>query len=127
MVDRDTSGDAGTVRLAVGCYTPDGGPGIVTLDWAAADGSLRRVGAHDGVVDASYLAAHPVGGVLYAVSERTEPDSGEVVALRVDADGTFVELDRVASHGAAPCHVASGSSPQRSPSTLGSIPAQGNR
>jgi 6-phosphogluconolactonase len=106
MMERDASGGGRRV-LYVGCYTPDGGPGIHAFDASTPDGILQPLSEHGGVEDASYLAAGTNGDVLYAVSEQTAPRSGEVVALRIDGrDGSLAEFDRVPSHGAAPCHVA---------------------
>ncbi len=61
----------------------------------------------EGVEHPSFLAAHPGGNVLYAVSETASSDGGGLVALRVDpVDGSLTVIDRVSSHGDAPCYVS---------------------
>ncbi len=95
----------GNRLLLVGCYTHDSPTGIHVYDASDAAGTLVATGRVDGLEHPSFLAAHPNGGIVYAVSE-TVPD-GAVVALRLDpADGSLTRFDHASSHGAAPCHVS---------------------
>lgn len=93
-------------RLFIGSYTRDGrgrGDGVTVWDRDPASGALRPAAPAVPVPEASYLAAHPLRPVLYAVSER---DEGQVVALAVEADGRMRELNRRPTGGADPCHLA---------------------
>lgn len=91
-------------RCYIGSYTGDAPIGIRVFD-LVDDASLTHTSDVTGIENASYLAIHPGGQILYAVSE-TVPD-GAVVAYAVDpADGSLREIDRIPSQGAAPCHLA---------------------
>ena len=95
------------ILLFVGSYTHESPVGIHVFDASDPTGHLVELGRFDGVEHPSFLAPHPSGDVLYAVSETAGPDGGSIVALRVDPlDGSLQVLDRVPSHGAAPCHVS---------------------
>lgn len=94
-----------TTHLFVGCYTHRSPAGIHTYAVSDADGQLTTRSSTRGPEHASFLAAHPHGRIIYAVSELD--DHGEVVALRIDPDDvSMTEIDRVPSHGSAPCHVS---------------------
>ena len=91
--------------LYVGGYTHESRIGIRVYD--ASDPAGRLIGQSDvdGIEHPSFLAAHPGGSVLYAVSE-TAP-LGSIVALRIDpVDGSLTVIDRASSHGSAPCYVS---------------------
>lgn len=93
-------------RLFIGSYTRDGrgrGDGVTVWDRDPASGALRPAAPAVPVPEASYLAAHPLRRVLYAVSER---DEGQVVALALEAGGRPRELNRRPTGGADPCHLA---------------------
>ena len=93
--------------LYIGCYTHESSIGIHVYDSSDAAGSLAKLGEVDGVEHPSFLATHPSGNVLYAVSETASPDGGGIVAFRVDQiDGSLTVIDRVSSHGDAPCYVS---------------------
>jgi 6-phosphogluconolactonase len=92
--------------LAVGCYTNRSDRAIHVLDATDPTAPLTEIAHAGGIEHASFLAAHPTAPVLYAVSETTGPDGGAVVALALGADGEPAEIDRVPSHGGAPCHVS---------------------
>lgn len=87
----------------VGAYTGHSATGIGVF--AVDDGELIPASAVTDVADASFLAASPDGRHLYAVSERAP--EGAVIAFTIDAEtGALHEIDRIASGGAAPCHLA---------------------
>lgn len=93
--------------LYVGCYTHESPVGIHVYDSSAPTGELVKLSEDDTVEHPSFLAAHPSGDILYAVSEVASPDGGSVCAFRIDrGDGSLTLFDRAPSHGAAPCYVS---------------------
>jgi 6-phosphogluconolactonase len=98
---------AGQTYLYVGCYTNDSSIGIHVYDWSDPAVPLVERSTFEGVEQPSFLAAHPSGTVLYAVSETAGPDGGNLAALRIDPiDGSLGCFDRAPSHGSAPCYVS---------------------
>ena len=99
----------GTLLFA-GSYTHQSPVGIRVYDGSDPDGRLVELCEFDGLEHPSFLAAHPGGRVLYAVSETTSFDGGDgggVVAFRIDrADGSLTPFDRVPSRGDAPCFLS---------------------
>ena len=94
-------------HLYVGCYTHASPIGIRVYDSSDPNGVLIERSEVEGVEHPSFLAAHPNGRVLYAVSETVSPSGGEVAAFRIDpADGSLTMLDRVSSRGDAPCYIS---------------------
>lgn len=94
-------------HLYVGGYTHESAVGIHIFDASDPAGRLDERGEFDGVEHPSFLATHPNGNVLYAVSETASAQDSAVVALRIDhGDGSLAMLDRVPSQGSAPCHVS---------------------
>lgn len=102
--------DSQAALLFAGCYTNETPTGIRVYDAADPEGALVELSAFEGVEHPSFLAAHPNGRVLYAVSETADFDGspgGGIVALGIDgADGSLRLLDRVSSQGDAPCHLS---------------------
>ena len=100
---------AGTFLYA-GCYTHDSPVGIRVYEAVGPDGLLEERSQIEGVEHPSFLAAHPSGRVLYAVSETASFDGSEgggLVSFAIEpADGTLTPLDRMSSPGAGPCHVS---------------------
>jgi 6-phosphogluconolactonase len=93
--------------LYVGCYTNESPVGIRVYDASDPGGLLTLESEVDDIEHASFLALHPDGSVLYAVSETVSPDGGAVVAYRVDpTDGSLTMIDRTSSQGSAPCYVS---------------------
>ena len=91
----------------VGCYTHESSIGIHVYDWSDPAGPLVKRSEFEGVEQLSFLATHPSGNVLYAVSETALPEGGSLVAFRVDpVDGSLGMIDRAPSHGSAPCYVS---------------------
>src|SRR5918997_4725119 len=81
---------------------PGGGEGIWRVDVDVATG---RFGQHRLVVSVpspTFLALHPTGRVLYAVSET---DPGTLSAFTVSGDGALVPAGSAPSGGSHPCHV----------------------
>ncbi len=94
--------------LYVGCYTNQRPVGIHIFD-AGANGELAELGELSGVENPSFLASHPSGTTLYAVSETStgRGDGGSVHALAIDpSDGSLTPIHNVPSEGDAPCYVS---------------------
>lgn len=95
--------------LFCGGYTHRSPVGIRVFD-ADPDGTLRELSSVDHVEHPSFLATHPGGRIVYAVSETTEFDGrpgGGIVAFAFDpTTGALSEIDRVSSLGDAPCHLS---------------------
>ncbi|MGW5007774.1 lactonase family protein [Streptomyces parvulus] len=93
---------AGPRPLYIGTYTSaeGGGRGIGLAEYDPGTGRITGRGVLTGVDDPSYLAVHPDGRTLYAVSER---EAGAVTAVRL-ADREI--LGSRSTGGAAPCHLS---------------------
>jgi 6-phosphogluconolactonase len=110
-----TSAGAST-RVYVGTYTrqdphPQGeAEGIYVFEYAAAHGRLLPADVTPDVPNPSFLALSPDGRLLFAANEVPEidgHDGGAVSAFEIAPDsGSLTFLNRVASHGAAPCYVS---------------------
>lgn len=93
---------SGPRPLYLGTYTSaeGGGTGIGLAAYDPATGRITGAGTLAGVADPSYLAVHPDGRTLYAVSERAD---GAVSAVRL-ADRKV--LGSRSTGGAGPCHLS---------------------
>lgn len=92
--------------MYVGAYTPDmegRGTGITVCRQDPATGLLGAPSAAIPAISPSYLAPHPSGRFVYAVSERG--GEGAVGAYSVQ-DERLVPLGEVSTLGAGPCHLA---------------------
>ncbi|MGO4537462.1 lactonase family protein [Paenibacillus sp. 2TAB19] len=75
------------------------------------DGSLQVTEAFANAENASYLALHPQGNKLYAVSETESTNGavgGAVIAYEVDpvTGGLLGQTSRALTHGAHPCYIS---------------------
>jgi 6-phosphogluconolactonase len=105
-----------TTRVYVGTYTNiephamGDGEGIYSFDYDAAHGTLQPIDITPGVLNPSFLTLSPDSRTLFAASEVSEidgHDGGAVSAFAVDpSTGSLSFLNRVASHGDAPCYVS---------------------
>lgn len=106
---------AETLRLYVGTYTlpmsfvKGQGAGIYTCLFNTQTGKLEKI-AETAADNPSYLALHPSGKYLYAVSEiseEREPTQDSISAYVLEA-GTGVprRLNQQPCPGGSPCHVA---------------------
>ncbi|MEV8553557.1 lactonase family protein [Streptomyces glaucescens] len=95
-------GPSGPRPLYLGTYTSaeGGGSGIGVASYDPVTGRITGAGTLAGVADPSYLAVHPDGRTLYAVSERAD---GAVSAVRL-ADRRV--LGSRSTGGAGPCHLS---------------------
>jgi 6-phosphogluconolactonase len=85
-----------------GTYTDGKSKGIYVSHFDAAHGKLEAPSLAAEIVSPSFLAPHPNGRFLYAVSEERE---GSVSAFAIDpATGKLTLLNKVSSHGRGPCY-----------------------
>jgi 6-phosphogluconolactonase len=90
----------------IGSYTHKGAKGIGIYRFDADSGSLTHIGDAAGLVNPSFLAIHPNGRYLYAVSEAGSP-GGSVIAFQIDrATGNLTQRNVQPSGGTYPCHIA---------------------
>src|SRR6266446_1111298 len=93
----------------IGTYTRENSKGIYAYRFHPADGKLTPIGLAAETANPSFLAIHPNGRYLYAVSEvdsRNGEKAGAVSAFRIDPQsGKLTLLNTVSSKGAGPCHV----------------------
>lgn len=89
--------------LYVGTYSLRGSEGIYALEFDGERGSLAVRGVVAHLHNPSFLALHPRGPWLYAISEAA--GEGVVVAIATSAaDGRI--LNQQSTRGRGPCHVA---------------------
>jgi 6-phosphogluconolactonase len=100
---------AGPLRVYIGTYTRGtGSKGIYLADLDPASGSLKNLRPAGEAENPSFLAIHPNGKLLYAVSEVEsfrESKGGAVVAFAINPDGTLTRKNAQPSGGAGPCHL----------------------
>ena len=85
-----------------GVYTGEKSKGIYVSHFDAAHGKLEPPALATEIVNPSFLAPHPNGRFLYAVTEERE---GSVSAFSIDqATGKLTLLNKVSSHGRGPCY-----------------------
>ncbi|MFN8482417.1 MAG: lactonase family protein [Anaerolineae bacterium] len=84
-------------------------PGIHACRFDAASGALTPYGAVSGIVNPSYLALHPNGRWLYAVSETSmagDKRYGEACAVRYESEPFAAALlTQHSTQGDHPCHL----------------------
>jgi 6-phosphogluconolactonase len=89
----------------VGTYTRNTSQGIYAFRLNEAGGRLTPLGLAAEATNPSFVAIHPSGKFLYAVSEVG--GSGGLTAFRIDRDsGKLEKLNAIQTKGAGPCHVA---------------------
>src|SRR6476619_4023810 len=94
-----------------GTYTNNGrSKGIYCYKLDLGSGKLTSVGVTEGIKNPSFVAIHPSGKFLYAVSEVSGADGkpgGAVSAFSLDRKtGALQPLNHQSSEGAGPCFVA---------------------
>jgi 6-phosphogluconolactonase len=93
----------------VGTGTGTGSKGIYTFRFNPASGQAGPLALAAEAPNPSFLAVHPNGKYVYAVSEINDFNgkrTGAVAAYRINAAaGTLTLINRVSSGGAGPCHV----------------------
>jgi 6-phosphogluconolactonase len=93
-----------------GTYTNNGkSKGIYCYRLDLASGKLTSVGVTEGIKNPSFLAIHPGGKYLYAVSEVSDSDGkpgGAVSSFVLDRKtGSLKPINHQSSEGSGPCYV----------------------
>ena len=92
----------------VGTYTGPNSKGIYAYRFDAAPGKLDSIGLVGEMVRPSFLALHPNGRFLYAVSELGNDGrvNGSVTGFAIDRQsGKLTALNTVSSGGGGACHL----------------------
>jgi 6-phosphogluconolactonase len=101
---------AENLRVYIGTYTDNGSEGIYVCDLDLATGALSEPRVAAKADNPSFLAFHPAGKFLYAVSEVADFDDskgGAVSAFAIDAaTGSLTHLNSQSSKGAGPCQLS---------------------
>jgi 6-phosphogluconolactonase len=88
----------------IGPYTKPPSEGIYAFRLDSKSGSLQPLGLAAKVSNPSFVAIHPNGKFLYAVSEN---GTGVVTAFAIDREqGKLTELNHAPSKGDGPCHLS---------------------
>ena len=110
LADDTASSPTEKQRVYVGTYTRNGSEGIYLCELDPKSGELTLVGLAGKADNPSFLAIHPGGKFLYAVSEVDDyaaTGKGAVAAFAVDrTDGKLTHLNHQSSGGRGPCHVS---------------------
>jgi 6-phosphogluconolactonase len=95
--------------MYVGTYTGGKSQGIYAFRFDSQSGKLTPLGLAAEMKSPSFLAVHPSGKYVYAVSEIGDfagGKTGGVAALAIDrATGKLTKLSDAPSGGAGPCHL----------------------
>lgn len=98
-----------TLRVYLGTYTQPGkSEGIYFSDLDLASGKLTAPKLAAKIADPSFLALHPSGKYLYAVSEVgafKDEKAGAVAAFAIQPDGALEQLNQQSARGQGPCHL----------------------
>lgn len=90
----------------VGTYDRGDESGIRLLRFSPDQQRLEYVGVAGECSNPSFLAIHPSGRTLYAVSEQGSPGGGHVFSFAVDrGNGLLTPLNNQHSGGRGPCHL----------------------
>lgn len=93
---------AQNIPLYVGTYTDGESEGIYQLQFNTKTGELTNLKLATATNNPSFIAYSPDKQYLYAVNENSE---GSVSSFKVEESGLLQFLNKVSSHGAAPCHI----------------------
>jgi 6-phosphogluconolactonase len=97
------------IPLYIGTYTRGRSRGIYLGRFDGSSGRISVDAVVEGIENPSFLALHPAGTHLYAVSEVAEfagTGGGGVVAYAIGPGTGLREINRQPSNGAAPCYVS---------------------
>ncbi len=98
----------------IGTYTKNPNQGIYACNFDPATGSLTSLRLAGQIASPSFLAFHPKGRFLYAVSEVNDyggENSGAVAGFSINQEsGELKLLNKASSRGASPCHLVVDSS-----------------
>lgn len=94
------------LTVLLGTYTRNGSEGIYATTLDPATGALTEARLVKALTDPEFLALHPNGRIVYALT-RDEDGRGGVVALVMDpGTGTLTELNRRTVARGSFCHLA---------------------
>ena len=100
--------------MYVGTYTKETSAGIYAFRFEPSTGRAEALGLAAEVREPSFLALHPNGDYIYAVSETDDFDSagsGSVISFAIDSESAqLTKLNVVSSGGGWPCHLSIDSS-----------------
>jgi 6-phosphogluconolactonase len=99
-----STASAGSVSVFIGTYTGGDSQGIYRTTLDLATGELAEPVLAAEATNPSFIAIHPNGRFLYAVTESGREGRVSAFAIDADTDG-LVFLNRQPSGGAGPCHV----------------------
>ncbi len=106
----NTDASDSTFVMYVGTYTKETSAGIYAYRFDTSTGAAQSLGLLADIPDPSFLALHPSGKYLYAVTESDDFDSegsGSVSSFAIDPDsGGLSKLNEVSSKGGWPCHLS---------------------
>ena len=95
--------------MYVGTYTRETSAGIYAYRFDSGSGQAKPLGLVAAIRDPSFLAIHPSGEYLYAVTESDDFDSdgsGSVSSFAINHDsGRLRKMNEVSSKGGWPCHL----------------------
>lgn len=97
--------------LFVGSYAPENKPGIHVFKFDSTTGEMTPHGSYTGIANPSFLAIHPNGKWLYAVSETGQDSDGvigSVHSFKIQYDPLNLDIQPInqqATDGDWPCHV----------------------
>ncbi|MGE4587089.1 MAG: lactonase family protein [Mangrovibacterium sp.] len=95
--------------LYAGTYSEANSEGIYRFVYDSGNGLPERAGVTPNQENPSFMALHPGGKYLYAVSEVDRKqcrDSGSVTAYRILKAGRLERINREPTGGNHPCHVS---------------------
>ena len=99
----------GTYRAYVGTYTGGKSEGIYTFEFNAGTGSATKAELAGKTENPSFVAIHPGGKWLYAVSEVSDfrgEKAGAISAFAIDkASGKVTLLNQQSAKGTVTCHL----------------------
>lgn len=105
-----TGASESTFVMYVGTYTRETSAGIYAYRFDVSTAEAESLGLLADIRDPSFLALHPSGEYLYAVTESDDFDidgSGSVSSFAIDPDtGSLRKMNEVSSRGGWPCHLS---------------------
>lgn len=94
----------------VGTYSTRGSEGIYVLEFDRAKGKFKKIQAVKAPDSPTFLAIHPSGKFLYAVSRGSIDEmknSGSISSYNIDPKtGKLTLLNQRPSYGSEPCHIS---------------------